>query len=181
MRAAARRSAEEQPFVVRRSRIHGRGVYATRSIRRGSRVIEYVGERISHREADERYGAKGEDDGHTFLFVVDDDICIDAGVAGNEARYINHSCDANCETVIEDGRIFIDAIRDIRPGEELGYDYQLTWESTDDPAELKLYACRCGAASCRGTMLDPVPLDRKRKPRRPRRGAGRKAPLRRRR
>jgi SET domain-containing protein len=95
--------------------------------------------------------------------VVDDGICIDAGVGGNEARYINHSCDANCETIIEDGRVFIDAIRDIRPGEELGYDYQLTWESTDDPAELALYACRCGAAACRGSMLDPVPLDRKRR------------------
>jgi len=97
------------------------------------------------------------------LFVVDDDICIDAGVDGNEARYINHSCDANCETIIEDGRVFIDAIRDIRPGEELGYDYQLTWESTDDPKELALYVCRCGSTQCRGTMLDPVPLDRKRK------------------
>ncbi len=166
MRAAARRVAAARPdlpFEVRRSRIHGRGVYATRLIPIGSRVVEYLGERISHEEADARYEGKGDDDGHTFLFVVDDDICIDAGVDGNEARYINHSCDANCETIIEDRRVFIDAIRDIRPGEELGYDYQLTWESTDDPAELALYACRCGAAACRGTMLDPVPLDRKRK------------------
>ena len=166
MRAAARRVAAARadlPFEVRRSRIHGRGVYATTPIPIGSRVVEYLGERISHEEADARYEDKGDDDGHTFLFVVDEDICIDAGVDGNEARYINHSCDANCETIIEDGRVFIDAIRDIRPGEELGYDYQLTWESTDDPAELALYVCRCGAAACRGTMLDPVPLDRKRK------------------
>jgi len=179
MRAATRRSAaarRDQPYEVRRSRIHGRGVYAVRAIPAGTRVIEYVGERISHQEADARYEDKGQDDGHTFLFVVDDEICIDAGVGGNEARYINHSCDANCETIIEDGRVFIDAVRDIRPGEELGYDYQLTWESTDDPAELALYACRCGAAACRGSMLDPVPLDRKRrrKPaaRRRRRAAG---------
>jgi SET domain-containing protein len=167
MRAATRRSApHDQPYEVRRSRIHGRGVYATRVIPAGTRVVEYLGERISHEEADARYEEKGQDDGHTFLFVVDDKICIDAGVDGNEARYINHSCDPNCETIIEDGRVFIDAIREIRPGEELGYDYQLTWESTDDPAELALYACRCGAATCRGTMLDPVPLDRKRKRRR---------------
>jgi len=173
MRAAARRGAaarHDLAFEVRRSRIHGRGVYARRAIPVGSRVVEYVGERISHEEADARYEDRGEDDGHTFLFVVDDDICIDAGVDGNEARYINHSCDPNCETIIEDGRVYIDAIKDIRPGEELGYDYQLTWESTDEPTELALYACRCGAAQCRGTMLDPVPLDRKRKPkRRPRR------------
>ena len=179
MRAATRRGAivrHDLPYEVRRSRIHGRGVYATRKIPVGTRVVEYLGDRISHEEADARYEDKGQDDGHTFLFVVDDDICIDAGVDGNEARYINHSCDANCETIIEDGRVFIDAIRDIRPGEEVGYDYQLTWESTDDPKELALYVCRCGSTQCRGTMLDPVPLDRKRKP-----GRRRKQPRRRRR
>jgi uncharacterized protein len=179
MRVAGRRDGAARParpYEVRRSRIHGRGVYATRLIPRGTRVVEYVGERISHEEADARYEDKVQDDGHTFLFVVDDDTCIDAGVGGNEARYINHSCDANCETIIEGGRVFIDALRDIRPGEELGYDYQLTWESTDDPAELALYACRCGAANCRGTMLDPVPLDRKRKP-----GPKRKSPAKRKR
>jgi hypothetical protein len=113
--------------------------------------------------ADARYDAKPADDGHTFLFVVDDDICIDAGVGGNAARFINHKCEANCETIIQDRRVFIEAIRTIEPGEELGYDYQLTWESTDDPEELKLYACRCGAATCRGTMLDRESLDEKRR------------------
>jgi hypothetical protein len=152
--------------VVKRSRIHGRGVYAARRIRSGTRIIEYVGDRISHAEADARYEMKAEDDGHTFLFVVDDDLCIDAGVGGNAARYINHKCDANCETLIEGRRVFIEAIRTIEPGEELGYDYQLTWESTDDPDELALYACRCGAASCRGTMLDREPLDQKKKKKR---------------
>ena len=151
----------EPMFEARRSRIHGRGVYAIRRIRKGTRVIEYIGERISHEVADDRYDEKGSDDGHTFLFVVDDDTCIDAGVGGNAARFINHSCHANCETIIEDKRVFIDAIRTIQPGDELGYDYQLTWESTDDPDELELYACRCGAPQCRGTMLDVTPLDRK--------------------
>jgi SET domain-containing protein len=177
MRVAGRRSAPARPappYQVRRSRIHGRGVYATRLIPAGTRIVEYLGERISHQEADARYEDKADDDGHTFLFVVDDDTCIDAGVDGNAARYINHFCDANCETIIEDGRVFIDALRDIRPGEELGYDYRLTWESTDDPVELALYACRCGAASCRGTMLDPVPLDRKRKARRGRKAASKR-------
>jgi len=166
-RATARRAAAaaELPYEVRRSRIHGRGVYATRRIVKGTRVVEYIGERISHEVADARYDEKGDDDGHTFLFVVDDDICIDAGVGGNAARYINHSCAPNCETLIDDKRVFIEAIRDIEPGEELGYDYQLTWESTDDPAELALYDCRCGAAQCRGTMLDVTPLDKKKRKR----------------
>jgi len=162
-------------IVVRRSRIHGSGVYAARRIRKGTRIIEYVGERISHDAADARYEAKGQDDGHTFLFVVSDGMVIDAGVGGNDARFINHSCDPNCETVIEGGRVFIEARRTIQPGEELGYEYGLTWESTDPPEELAHYACRCGAARCRGTMLDPVPLDEKRRRARRRKAARRKA------
>jgi len=166
-----KRSSDENPYVVvRNSRIHGRGVYAARRIRKGTRIIEYVGDRISHEEADARYDARP-DDGHTFLFVVDDDLCIDAGIGGNAARFINHKCDANCETIIEDRRVFIEALRTIQPGEELGYDYQLTWESTDDPDELQLYRCLCGAAECRRTMLDRVPLDEKRRRERARRKA----------
>jgi hypothetical protein len=163
--AVTRRAAanDDNPYVVvRDSGIHGRGVYASRRIRKGTRIIEYVGDRISHEVADARYDAKP-DDGHTFLFVVDDDVCIDAGIGGNAARFINHKCDANCETIIENRRVFIEALRTIQPGEELGYDYQLTWESTDAPEELKLYQCLCGAPSCRGTMLDRVPLDEKRR------------------
>jgi uncharacterized protein len=168
MRSAARSggSAREPMIKVRRSRIHGSGVFATRRIRKGTRVAEYLGERISHSEADARYAAMDGDDGHTFLFVVDDKVCIDAGVDGNDARFINHSCDPNCESNIEDGRVFIDAIRTIQPGEELGYEYALTWETKDDPAELALYDCRCGAAECRGTMLNEEPLDAKQPPRR---------------
>ena len=146
---------ESPPVETRGSGIHGRGVYATRSIKKGVRIIEYLGERITHKEADRRYELKGDDDGHTFLFIASRRTVIDAGVNGNEARFINHSCDPNCETVIEDGRVFIESIRRIKPGEELGYDYQLTWESTDDPVELALYACRCGAKHCRGTQLWP--------------------------
>ena len=150
------------PLVeARNSTIHGRGVYAVLPIKKGMRIMEYLGERISHAEADARYEKKGEDDGHTFLFIASNRTVIDAGVDGNDARFINHSCNPNCETVIENSRVFIDAIRNIKPGEELGYDYQLTWESTDDPTELALYACRCGARKCRGTMLDTEPTDKR--------------------
>jgi SET domain-containing protein len=155
-------SLAASPLVeARNSAIHGRGVYAIAPIKKGTRVLEYLGERISHGEADSRYEKKGDDDGHTFLFIASNRTVIDAGVDGNDARFINHSCNPNCETVIENSRVFIDAIRNIKPGEELGYDYQLTWESTDDPAELALYACRCGAKKCRGTMLDKQPTDQR--------------------
>jgi uncharacterized protein len=163
-RAVARpKYATSTLIEARNSPIHGRGVYAVAPIRKGARIIEYLGERISHAEADARYERKGDDDGHTFLFIASSRTVIDAGVDGNDARFINHTCSPNCETVIEGSRVYIDAIRNIKPGEELGYDYQLTWESTDDPAELALYACRCGAKRCRGTMLDVDPVDKKKK------------------
>jgi hypothetical protein len=148
---------------VRNSPIHGRGVYASGAIRKGERIIEYVGERISHAEADRRFWKKGEDDGHTFLFVVNHKTVIDGTHDGNDARYINHRCEPNCETVTEDNRIFIEAVRNIKSGEELGYDYQLTWDSNDDPDDLKLYDCRCGSKNCRGTMLDKLPVDEQRR------------------
>jgi SET domain-containing protein len=163
LKMKASRWAASPLVEARHSSIHGTGVYAIAPIKKGTRIIEYLGERISHDEADSRYELKGDDDGHTFLFIASNRTVIDAGVNGNDARFINHSCAPNCETVIENSRVFIDAIRNIKPGEELGYDYQLTWESTDDPAELALYACRCGAKKCRGTMLDKEPADKKKK------------------
>lgn len=160
-RKAPRDASKLDLIEVRDSAIHGRGVYARQDIKKGRRILEYVGERISHREADRRYMDKGDDDGHTFLFIVDGRTVIDGGNGGNPSRYVNHSCDPNCETVIDERRVFVETVRDIKAGEELGYDYQLTWESTDEPEDLALYSCRCGAKNCRGTMLDPKPLDKK--------------------
>jgi uncharacterized protein len=140
---------------VRGSAVHGRGVFALRRIRKGTRIIEYTGDRISHSEADRRYEDHEESDNHTFLFSVDRGLVIDAGIGGNDARFINHSCDPNCESVIERRRVFIDAIRDIGPGEELAYDYQIGREHNDPPNVDEIYACRCGTARCRGTMLWP--------------------------
>lgn len=155
-----------KPMIeVRVSPIHGSGVFALRDIPRGTRIVEYVGERISHQAADERYEDHDENDNHTFLFIVDRNIVIDAAVGGNEARFINHHCDGNCESVIEKKRVYIDAVRDIRSGEELGYDYEIGREKDDPPNIDEIYACRCGAASCRGTMLWPPqrPAPKKRK------------------
>ena len=150
---------------VRRSRVHGRGVFALRRIRKGTRIIEYLGDRVSHRQADLRYEHKDISDNHTFLFIVDRSVVIDGGANGNDARFINHSCDPNCESLIEDRRVFIEAIRTIRPGEELTYDYQIGRDRSDPPNVDDIYACRCGAQRCRGSMLWP-PKRTHRKPRR---------------
>jgi SET domain-containing protein len=144
-----------RPFEVRTSRIHGKGAFATRRIYAGERIAEYIGERISGREADRRYPDDPDKPHHTFLFTVDNRTIVDANVRGNPSRFINHSCDPNCESLIEDGRIFIESIRDIRKGEELKYDYCLTLAERHTPAEKKRHECLCGAANCRGTLLKP--------------------------
>src|SRR6202789_4608470 len=148
-------------YEVRHSRVHGYGVFALRRIRKGTNIIEYLGERVSHELADDRYESKDPLDGHTFLFTVDARTVIDAGVDGNEARFVNHGCDPNCQTVQMGQRIFIEAIRTIRPAEELAYDYQIG-RGDDDPADVDVVsACRCGAKSCRGSMLEAPKKKRK--------------------
>ena len=151
------------PIEVRDSSVHGRGVFAARAIKKGERIIEYLGERVSHKEADRRYELKDENDSHTFLFIVDSKTVIDAGVDGNDARFFNQSCDPNCESTVEKKRVFIDAMRDIAQGEELTYDYQI-YRDWDDPDNIdEVFACRCGSPKCRGTMLwPPEPKKKKR-------------------
>lgn len=157
------RTSGKPPYRVRRSKIHGTGVFATQAIRKGTRLAEYVGERVSHAEADRRYEHKPEDDNHTFLFTVDARTVIDGGVGGNEARFINHSCDPNCEAVVERRRVFIETIRPIGVGEEISYDYGIE-RSPDDPPNIdEIFACRCGAANCRGSMILPPKKPRRAK------------------
>jgi hypothetical protein len=144
-----------QPFELRASSIQGRGAFATRAIRKGARVIEYVGERISQAVADERYDDSTMSRHHTFLFNVDEDTVIDAAHEGNDARFINHSCDPNCQAFLEGDRIYIYALRDIAEGAELSYDYAYDRTEGMGPEEERLYLCKCGAATCRGTILAP--------------------------
>ena len=158
---------------VRRSDVHGLGVFAAKRIPKGTRIIEYVGERVSHDEADRRYEEKDASDSHTFLFIVDSKTVIDAGVDGNDARFFNHSCDPNCESTVEKRRVYIEALRDIESGAELTYDYQIQRED-DDPDNIdEVFACRCGFAQCRGTMLWPT--ERKAKRKKAKKKAGKKA------
>jgi hypothetical protein len=138
---------------VRRSKIHGHGVFASRLIPRGTRIVEYLGERVSHEEADRRYEHRPVHDAHTFLFIVDRSTVVDAGIGGNEARYINHSCQPNCEAEMVRRRIWIRALRNIQPGEELAYDYRIGRDADDPPDIDEIFRCRCGAKKCRGTML----------------------------
>lgn len=144
-------------FEIRSSRIQGRGAFAKRPIKKGTKLIEYVGEVISHEEADRRYPEDRNQRHHTFLFTIDNKRIIDAAYGGNDARFINHSCDPNCISIDYGGEIFIEAKRDIAAGEELAYDYK--FERSDNPRDdawqEELYACRCGAARCRGTILVP--------------------------
>jgi uncharacterized protein len=152
-----------QPFEIRPSTIHGMGAYATQSIRKGQRIGEYVGERISQSEGDRRYDDDAMAQHHTFLFTVTSRTVIDAAVGGNDTRFINHSCAPNCEAVIEDGRVFIDALRPIPVGSELFYDYAYERATDAGPEDEAKYPCICGAPSCRGTILAPAPKRRKRR------------------
>jgi SET domain-containing protein len=140
-------------LALRRSGIHGKGVFAREFIPAGTRLIEYVGERITNAEADARYPDEPGVEHHTFLFAIDGDVVIDAAFRGNMARWINHSCDPNCDAVVEDQRVFIESVRDIAADEELSYDYNFILEERHSPAMKRRYPCVCGAPTCRGTIL----------------------------
>ena len=148
-------------IVTRKSAIHGNGMFAVAPIKKGERLIEYKGRRRSHEEVDADDSGDVES-GHTFLFTLNDDWVIDANFEGNDARWINHSCDPNCEAVLDEdeddskqSQVFIEAIRSIKPGEELTYDYGITLAERHTPRLKKIWACRCGSKKCTGTMLRP--------------------------
>jgi len=141
------------PFEIRPSPIQGLGAFATEHIPSGTRLIEYAGENLTPEQADARYPDDADDRHHTFLFAIDDDFVVDASVGGNEARFINHSCAPNCDAVVDGGRIWIETIRDVEPGEELAYDYAFVLEERHTLAAKRRYPCNCGASNCRGTIL----------------------------
>jgi SET domain-containing protein len=153
--AETTRGQKTVAYVVRNSKIHGNGVFAKRKIPAGTRVIEYKGERITWKQASKRDAHDPENPFHTFFFSLEDGRVIDGGDRGNESRWINHACEPNCEAREEDGRVFIYALRDIRRGEELNYDYGLVVDDRHTPSLKRSYACLCNAATCRHTMLAP--------------------------
>ncbi|MCL2871934.1 MAG: SET domain-containing protein-lysine N-methyltransferase [Betaproteobacteria bacterium] len=151
----SKKTATPAPLCrVKTSRIHGRGVFAARDIKKGTSVIEYKGNRMSWDEALELPPSDPDNPTHTFFFELSDGRVIDGGSAGNEARWINHSCDPNCESFEdENDRVWIQAIRDIAKGEELSYDYKLSVDGKLKKKELEDYACHCGSEKCRGYLI----------------------------
>ncbi len=146
-------------LIIRSSCIHAAGCYTTAPIASGTRVVEYTGPRISKEAADEKY----QNSPTTYLFGIGDGSLVIDG--HGTAMFINHSCDPNCETDEVEGRVWIKAIRDIRAGEELTYDYYL-YDGDEDEAR-----CNCGASNCRKTMYSPEEIERRKRAarRRPRR------------
>jgi SET domain-containing protein len=148
-------------YIVKESPIHGRGVFARQAIPAGTRIVEYTGERISSDESTRRAEASGGPVNHTFFFSLADGMLIDGGSGGNDARWINHACEPNCEAYEEDGKVFIYSLQDIEAGEELNYNYALIYEARHTPAIKRAFACHCGAPSCTGLMLAPKRRRRK--------------------
>ena len=156
--AAAKKKISRRT-AVRTSAIHGRGVFALRPIAKGTRIVEYKGRLITDEEADRRYRRIQKNSAHTMLFSVDGGLVIDATRRGNWARWINHSCAPNCEIEEEGHRVFIEARRDIRRGEEIAYDYNLQISDRHTKKAKREHACSCGARRCRGTMLGEEEYD----------------------
>ena len=154
-RTAPAQPASGRRIQVRKSGVHGKGVFALQPIAAGERIIEYKGEVITWPEALRRHPHDPKDPNHTFYFHVDEKHVIDAKVGGNAARWINHACAPNCQADETEGRVFIKALRALKPGEELFYDYGLIIDERYTPKLEREYACRCGAKTCRGTMLAP--------------------------
>ena len=121
----------------------------------GETIMEYVGEVITWVQAQARHPHNPQDPNHTFYFHIDELRVIDGLVGGNSSRWINHSCDGNCEALEENGRIFIRARRAIAAGEELHYDYGLIIDERYTKKLKAQYPCWCGSALCRGTLLAP--------------------------
>lgn len=144
-----------QWMELRGSPIHGLGAFARKDIPKGTRIIEYVGEKITNAEADRRYDDEAMAEHHTFLFILNSRHCLDAAYGGNASRFINHSCDPNCEAFIPRGHIWIESIRDIKAGEELAYDYGFEDDKKYTREDyLEKYGCRCGSPKCRGTIVE---------------------------
>ncbi len=154
VRAHTASPSANRDFVrVGRSRIHGKGVFAKRRIPRGTRVIEYAGARVPVTQlfVEMAEGAPPP----VYSIRLNETMVIDGARGGNDARFINHSCDPNCEAYVFDDHVYIYAMREIARGEELTFDYKLgaAFGRRRRKGDLDAYACACGSPKCRGTMI----------------------------
>jgi SET domain-containing protein len=133
----------DHPLVIfKKSKIHGIGGFARTNIRRGIRIIEYVGPKLSKAEAQAELEKQ-----NSYIFTLDDHYDIDGSVEWNPARFINHGCKPNCEAEIDRDRIWIVARRSIKAGEELTYNYSYELDDYENRP------CNCGYRECVGYMV----------------------------
>ena len=144
---------------VKNSGIHRHGVFAKIDIPKETKIVEYIGEKISAEEGERRHerGTENhlkdpENNAGTYIFILDDDVYLDGDIPENDAKYINHSCEPNCEIDIKDKRIWIHSLRDIKKGEEITYNYGFELYD-DDPYFFKKHPCKCGSKNCPGYIL----------------------------
>lgn len=139
-------------YTIKKSAIHGNGVFAARDIKEGERIVEYLGEKITKEESNRRgleheERAKKTGEGAVYIFELDDEYDIDGNFEYNDARFINHACETNCEAENIDGHIWIVATRDIKKGEEILYNYGYALEHFFE------HPCRCGKPNCVGYIV----------------------------
>ena len=142
-------------WKVKKSKIHGSGVFATKRIKKNTKIIEYIGEKVTKSEGDRRSEKRlkkylnSTKDGSVYIFELNSRYDIDGSFLYNKARYINHSCDPNCEVEIFDNQIWIVALRSIKKGEELSYDYGYEFDKSD----FRDHTCKCGTNNCIGFII----------------------------
>jgi len=148
------RKVKLSKVIVRKSKVHGTGVFAAKNLKKGERIIEYVGDIVTKKQSDKvaeeqlEKSANHTKDGGVYIFELNKRYDINGNVSWNSAKYINHSCEPNCETEGDDWHIWITALRDIKKGEELGYDYCYDIDNWQE------HPCRCGSKSCVGFIID---------------------------
>ena len=149
-------------WKVRNSEIHGSGIFATKNIRKNTLIIEYIGEKITKKEGDKRSSnlikrsMKSPDLGSVYIFELNSKYDIDGSPLYNKARYINHSCDPNCEVEIIKNKIWIKSIKKINKGEELSYDYGYTFDKND----YRDHICKCHSKKCIGYIISSDDWDK---------------------
>ena len=142
-------------WKVKKSKVHGSGIFATKNIKKNTKIIEYIGEKITKAEGDKRSEKRikkyldSRTDGSVYIFELNKKYDIDGSPMYNKARYINHSCDPNCEVDIVNNRIWISSIKNIKKGDELSYDYGYEFDQED----FNDHVCKCGSKKCIGFII----------------------------
>ena len=142
-------------WFVKKSKVHGSGVFASKDIAKGVKIIEYIGDKITKSEGDRRSELRikrylnSKKTGSVYIFELNERYDIDGSPLRNKARYINHSCNPNCEVDIVRGHIWISSIKGIKKGEELSYDYGYEFDRDD----YQDHICKCGSKNCIGYII----------------------------